>query len=185
MVSPGPIRSLFEVNVFAAVAAIQAVLPFMRARRRGHIVNITSVSGLAAWAGTGPYCGSKFALEGIGQALAQEVEGLGIKVTNVAPGGLRTDYASRSLKRSVRVIDDYEGPGHFAGEILAQHAGHEAGDPARAALAILQAVDAEAPPLHLLLGADAMHYATRAMGAFQIELGEWAPLTFSTAFPSD
>ncbi len=177
------IRAMFEVNVFAAAMAIQAVLPFMRARRRGHIINITSVSGLAAWAGTGVYCASKFALEGLGQALAQEVAGLGIKVTNVAPGGLRTDYASRSLRRSAAVIEDYDGPGHFAGGILAEHAGQESGDPARAAAAILELVDADVPPLHLLLGADAMHYATRAMGAFQIEMGEWAPLTLSTAFP--
>jgi len=179
------IREMFEVNVFGAVAAIQAVLPFMRARRRGHIVNITSVSGLAAWAGTGIYCGSKFALEGIGQALAQEVAGLGIKVTNVAPGGLRTDYASRSLRRSARIIDDYDGPGHLATQILADHAGQESGDPARAARAILEMVASETPPLHLLLGADAMHYATRAMGTFQVEMGEWATLTLSTAFPKD
>ncbi len=178
-------RAQFETNVFGALAAIQAVLPFMRARRAGHIVNITSVSGLAAWAGTGVYCASKFALEGLGQALAQEVAPLGIKVTNVAPGGMRTAYAGRSLQRAQRVIDDYDGPGHFAGETLSQHAGQERGDPRRAAAAILKLVESGDAPMHLLLGSDAVHYATRAMGTFQIEMGEWADLTMSTAFPED
>lgn len=184
-VSLAEARAQFETNVFGAMAAIQAVLPLMRARQSGHIVNITSVSGLAAWAGTGVYCASKFALEGLGQALAQELAPLGIKVTNVAPGGLRTAYAGRSLRRAAQVIEDYDGPGHFAGETLSEHAGQERGDPRRAAAAILKLVESAAAPMHLLLGADAVHYATRAMGTFQIEMGEWADLTMSTAFPED
>ena len=176
------IRRLFEVNVFGALAVIQAVLPFMRARRAGRIISITSVSGLAAWGGTAAYCASKFALEGATQALAQEVAGLGIKVTNVAPGGLRTDYAGRSLALSARTLPDYDGAARFARRVLAETAGREPGDPARAAMAILAVADADAPPLRLLLGADAAHYATRAQGAFQVELGAWGALTFSTGF---
>src|SRR5258708_23446323 len=124
----------FEVNVFAAVAMIQAVLPAMRARRAGRIVNITSVSGIAVWAGTGVYCASKHALEAIGETLADEVAPLGVKVINVAPGGMRTDYAGRSLVRSTARIDAYdEGPAHQAETILADHAGGEGGEPAKGA----------------------------------------------------
>ena len=176
------IRAQFDVNVFAPLALIQAILPQMRARRAGRIINITSVSGLATWAGTGIYSASKFALEGATQTLADEVAELGIKVTNVEPGGMRTDYAGRSLHQMQRVIDDYEGAGHNARRILADHAGHEPGDPAKCAAAILKIVDSEAPPRQLLLGADAMLYATQAIARFQAEMGQWAPLTFSTKY---
>jgi len=176
------IRAQFEVNVFAPLALIQAVLPGMRARRAGRIVNITSVSGVATWGGTGIYCASKHALEGAALTLADEVEELGIKVTNIEPGGMRTDYAGRSLRQSQRVIGDYEGVGHQARRILADHAGHEPGDPAKVAAAILAVADAETPPRQLLLGADALLYATRDLARRQAEIGQWAPLSLSTAF---
>jgi NAD(P)-dependent dehydrogenase (short-subunit alcohol dehydrogenase family) len=176
------IRAQFEVNVFGPIAAIQAVLPYFRARRAGHIITITSVSGVAAWAGTGVYCGSKHALEGVTQTLAQEVAELGIKVTNVEPGGMRTDYAGRSLIVSERKIADYDGAARNAERILGGHAGHEPGDPAKVAAAILAIAGADEPPLQLLLGADAMLYATRHLAAFQTEIGRWAQLTLSTGF---
>jgi NAD(P)-dependent dehydrogenase (short-subunit alcohol dehydrogenase family) len=176
------VRAQFEVNVFGPVAAIQAVLPHFRRRGGGHIINITSVSGLAAWAGTGVYCGSKHALEGIGRTLAQEVAGFGIKVTNVEPGGMRTDYAGRSLTVTTRKIADYADTAHQAERILGEHAGHEAGDPARIAAAILKIAASPEPPVQLLLGADAVHYATQAMASFQEEFGRWAALSLSTGF---
>jgi NAD(P)-dependent dehydrogenase (short-subunit alcohol dehydrogenase family) len=176
------IRAQFEVNVFGPIAAIQAVLPYFRQRRAGHIITISSVSGVAAWAGTGVYCGSKHALEGVTQTLAQEVAELGIKVTNVEPGGMRTDYAGRSLIVSERKISDYDGAARNAERILGDHAGHEPGDPARVAAAILAIAGADQPPLQLLLGADAMLYATRQLAAFQTEIGRWASLTLSTGF---
>jgi len=177
------VRAQFEVNVFAPLALIQAVLPAMRARRAGRIINITSVSGVAVWAGTGVYCASKWALEGAALTLADEVEPLGVKVTNIEPGGMRTDYSCRSLRRTQQVIGDYAGgPAHAAGLILAEHGGHEPGDPAKVAAAILTVADAAEPPRQLLLGADAIHYATRHMARFQAEIGEWAPVTLSTAF---
>ncbi|HLZ83035.1 MAG TPA: SDR family NAD(P)-dependent oxidoreductase, partial [Caulobacteraceae bacterium] len=160
----------------------RAVLPAMRARRAGHIVNVTSVSGVATWAGTGIYCASKFALEGAALTLADEVADFGIKVTNIEPGGMRTDYSARSLRQVARVIDDYADVAHAARRILADHAGHEPGDPAKVAAAILKVVDAENPPRQLLLGADAIHYATRHMARFQAEIGAWAPLSLSTGF---
>jgi len=176
-------RAQFEVNVFGPLAAIQAVLPYMRARRAGHIVNVTSVSGVATWAGTGVYCASKFALEAIGLTLADEVAPFGISVTNVEPGGMRTDYAGRSLVVAQARIEDYDaGPARQARDILADHAGHESGDPDKVAEAILAVVASDSPPRRLLLGADAVHYATRQWAAAQAELGEWAKLALSTGF---
>jgi NAD(P)-dependent dehydrogenase (short-subunit alcohol dehydrogenase family) len=180
--SLGELRDQFEVNVFAPVAMMKAVLPAMRARRSGRIVNITSVSGLAVWAGTGVYCGSKFALEAIGQTLAQEVAELGIKVIHIAPGGLRTDYAGRSLVLTADSYPDYDGLARDAKRILSDHAGHEPGDPAKAAAAILKVADSEAPPMHLLLGADAMLYATRHMSGLLAEIGQNATTSTSIGF---
>jgi NAD(P)-dependent dehydrogenase (short-subunit alcohol dehydrogenase family) len=179
------IRAQFEVNVFGPIAAIQAVLPHFRQRRAGHIITVTSVSGVAAWAGTGIYCGSKHALEGVTQTLAQEVAEFGVKVTNVEPGGMRTDYAGRSLIVTQRQIDDYDGAARNAQRILGDHAGHEPGDPVKVAQAILAIAGAEDPPLQLLLGADAMLYATRQLAAFQTDIGRWASLTLSTGFDPD
>ena len=180
-VSLAEARAQFEVNLFGTMAVIQAVLPGMRARRAGRILNVTSVSGLAAWGGTGVYCASKFALEGLTQALAQEVAELGVKVTNIAPGGLRTDYAGRSLVLSNTTLTDYDGAARFARRTLSENAGREPGDPAKAAAAILMIASAAEPPLHLLLGEDAVHYATRAAGKLQTDLGEWIGLTTGIA----
>ena len=174
-------RAQFEANVFGPLAVIQAVLPGMRARRSGRILNVTSVSGLSAWGGTGIYCASKFALVGATLALAQEVAELGIKVINVAPGGLRTDYSGRSLILAERNIDDYEGAGHFPRRVLKEHLGQEPGDPDKAAAAILEAAKTEHPPMNLLLGADAVHYAMRAAGQLQTDISDWLTLTLSTA----
>jgi NAD(P)-dependent dehydrogenase (short-subunit alcohol dehydrogenase family) len=179
------VRAQFEVNVFGPIAAIQAALPYFRRRRRGHVIAITSVSGVAAWAGTGIYCGSKHALEGVTQTLAQEVAEFGIKVTNVEPGGMRTDYAGRSLVVTERQVADYDGAARNAQRTLSDHAGHEPGDPARVAAAILAIAGADDAPLQLLLGADAVLYATRQMAAFQTEIGRWAKLSLSTGFDSE
>jgi len=177
------VRAQFEVNVFGALAMIQAVLPAMRARRAGRIVNVTSVSGIAVWAGTGVYCASKHALEAIGETLADEVAPFGVKVINVAPGGMRTDYAGRSLVRSSARIPAYdEGPAHQAETILADHAGGEGGDPVKVARAILDAVDMEAPPRRLLLGADALHYAEQHIEGLQADIARWRDLSLSTGF---
>ncbi len=176
------VRAQFEVNVFAPIAAVQAALPGMRARRRGRIVNISSVSGLAPWAGTGVYTASKFALEGAMRTLAQEIAPFDLHVTNIEPGGIRTDYAGRSQRHAARCIDAYDGPGHDAAALLAQSVGQERGDPAKMAAAILKVVDSPTPPLQLMLGADAVHYATRDLARFQAEMGEWIALSLSTAF---
>ena len=180
--SAAEVRDQFEVNVFGQLAMMRAILPFMRARRAGLIVNITSVSGLATWAGTGVYCASKFALEAIGRTLAAEVAELGIRVINVAPGGMRTDYAGRSLVATARELAEYDDVARQAKTMLTAHAGTEAGDPEAVARAILQATDAEDPPLNLLLGADALHYATDEIARLQAEIEAWKAVTLSTGF---
>ncbi len=181
--SSAEIRAQFEVNVFGAIAVMQAVLPGMRARGSGFIVNISSVSGLVGWPSLGLYSGSKFALEGISETLAQEVAEFGIRVMLVEPGGFRTDFAGRS-----RAVAATPAPG-YAGSLLAQckqtlvqHAGSERGDPARAAAAILAAVEAPEPPLRLLLGADAVAYALAKLGAQQAEIARWLEPSTATDF---
>lgn len=175
------VRNLFEVNLLGSIAMIQAVLPAMRARRSGTIINITSVSGLAPWSGTGIYGASKYALECIGQTLAQEVAPLGIRVINVAPGGFRTDFASRSMAVADRTIADYGETAHQAQRIFEEGAGREPGDPERAATAILSVSDAAEPPLHLLLGADALHYVEDHFAAIAADMTAWREVSLSTA----
>lgn len=174
-------RAQFEVNVFAPLALIRAVLPAMRQRRAGTIVNVTSVSGIAVWAGTGLYCASKHALEAIGESLADELAPLGVRVINVAPGGMRTDYAGRSLVRSERPIADYDGgPGHAAEAILAGHAGSEAGDPAKIARAIIDAALGESPAKRLLLGEDALRYAQAHIDGLAADIDRWRDISLAT-----
>ncbi|KQY91481.1 short-chain dehydrogenase [Caulobacter sp. Root1455] len=176
------VRAQFETNLIGPLAMLKAVLPAMRARRAGRIINITSVSGLAVWAGTGVYCASKWALEGLTQTLAAEVAELGIKVTNVAPGGLRTGFSAGSKAVVAGKIADYDGLARDAERIMADHAGREPGDPAKAAQAILTIADEEAPPLHLLLGEDALTYAGRAAAGLQADIDAWRDLSLSIGF---
>lgn len=176
------VRAQFEVNVFGPLAVLKAVLPAMRARRAGRIINITSVSGLAVWAGTGVYCASKWALEGLTQTLAQEVADLGIRVVNVAPGGLRTDFATGSKVIVADKLSDYDGLARDAERIMADHAGQEPGDPAKAARAILTIADVEDPPMHLLLGEDALKYAGYAAQGLAADIEAWKTLSLSTGF---
>jgi NAD(P)-dependent dehydrogenase (short-subunit alcohol dehydrogenase family) len=176
------VRAQFETNVIGPLAMLKAVLPAMRARRAGRIINVTSVSGLAVWAGTGVYCASKWALEGLTQTLAAEVAELGIKVTNVAPGGLRTSFSTGSKAIVASKIADYDGLARDAERIMADHAGAEPGDPAKAAQAILTIADEAAPPLHLLLGEDALKYAGYAAAGLAADIDAWKGLTLSIGF---
>jgi NAD(P)-dependent dehydrogenase (short-subunit alcohol dehydrogenase family) len=176
------VRSQFEVNVFGAVAMMQAVLPSMRKRRTGSIVNVTSMGGLTAFPGVGIYNGSKFALEGISEALAKEVKPLGIKVIIVAPGSFRTDWAGRSMVHVDGAIADYESTAGAFRKSLAQRNGRQPGDPKKAAEAIIAAVESADPPLHLLLGPDALRFVGEKLGALQAEILKWAPVSAATNF---
>ncbi len=175
-------RRQFDVNVFGAVAMIKAVLPFMRERRRGHIVNITSMAGYAGLAGIPYYAGSKFALEGISEVLANEVRGFGIKVTAVAPGAFRTDWAGRSMIRSPRSIADYDLLFDPIRRARAEKSGQQAGDPAKAARAILKVVEATDPPMHLLLGSDALKLVRDKLNSLGKEIDTWESVTRSTEY---
>ena len=174
------LRRQFDVNVFGAVAVIKAFLPYFRARRRAHIVNITSMGGLVTMPGITYYCGSKFALEGISEALGKELKPFGIAVTAVAPGSFRTDWAGRSMVRTPRSIADYDplfNPIRSARE--AKH-GAQLGDPHKAALAILALVASDAPPAHLLLGSDALGLVRAKLAELTNQLDAWEAVTRST-----
>jgi NAD(P)-dependent dehydrogenase (short-subunit alcohol dehydrogenase family) len=173
-------RRQFDVNVFGAVAMMKAVLPFMRKRRRGHILNITSMGGHITMPGISYYCGSKFALEGISEALGKEVKPFGIAVTAVAPGSFRTDWAGRSMTRTPRSIPEYDdifGPIRQARE---EKSGKQLGDPSKAARAMLTAIAADCPPVHLLLGSDALGLVRDKLSAFEDEIRAWEAVTVST-----
>ncbi|MCO4074430.1 oxidoreductase [Pseudomonas aeruginosa] len=173
-------RRQFEVNLFGAVAMIQAVLPYMRRRRRGHILNITSMGGYITMPGIAYYCGSKFALEGVSEALGKEVAGLGIAVTAVAPGAFRTDWAGRSMVRSPRTIADYDALFDPVRQARQEKSGKQPGAPRKAARAMLQAIDAENPPAHLLLGSDALGLVRQKLKALEEEIAAWEEVTRST-----
>jgi NAD(P)-dependent dehydrogenase (short-subunit alcohol dehydrogenase family) len=172
----------FEVNVFGAVAMIKAVLPGMRRRRRGHIVNITSMAGYVGMPGIAYYNGSKFALEGISEALAKEVAGLGIRVTAIAPGSFRTDWAGRSMVRSGRSIADYDAVFDPVRRRRMEYNGQQAGDPVKAARALLRIVESDDPPTHLLLGNDALRVVKQRLAQIGEEIQAWESLSRSTDF---
>ena len=150
------LRHQFEVNVFGPAALIKAVLPHMRARRRGHILNITSMGGFITMPGIAFYCGSKFALEGISEALGKEVASFGIRVTALAPGQFRTDWAGRSMDRTPRSIVDYDAVMNPIRAARQAKNGNQPGDPSKAAETLLRLVEADNPPTRLFLGEDAL-----------------------------
>lgn len=173
-------RRQFDVNVFGAVAMMKAVLPYMRQRRSGRILNITSMGGYITMPGISYYCGSKFALEGISEALGKEVQALGIAVTAVAPGSFRTDWAGRSMVRTPRAIADYDGLFDPIREARQQKSGKQLGDPVKAARAMLSLIDSNSPPAHLLLGSDALELVRRKLFDSAAEIDRWESATRST-----
>ena len=176
------LRQQFEVNVFGAVAMMKAVLPNMRARREGRILNVTSMGGLMTMPGLSYYHGSKFALEGISSSLAKEVRPLGIYVTAVEPGMFRTDWAGRSMVRSERTLSDYDAVFNPIREARKARSGQQPGDPAKAGKAIADFLTVPEPPLHLLLGPDAFEYVQKEFEALRSEFTAWEAVTRSTNF---
>jgi NAD(P)-dependent dehydrogenase (short-subunit alcohol dehydrogenase family) len=175
-------RQQFEVNVFGAVAMIKAVLPFMRTRRSGHILNITSMGGLTTFPGLGVYHGSKFALEGISETLGKEVKPFGIAVTAIEPGAFRTDWAGRSMVRAERTIADYDATFDSQRKARLERSGQQAGDPLKAALAIMQVVASPTPPAHLLLGRDAVQFVKEKLATLHAEIQRWETVSLGTDF---
>ena len=174
------LRRQFEVNVFGAVAMIQAVLPFMRQRRAGRILNITSMGGIITFPGLSYYHGSKFALEGISETLGKEVKDLGIHVTAIEPGGFRTDWAGRSMVRAERSIADYDALIEPIRKRRIEASGWQIGDPAKAAAAMLKVAHSDNPPAHLLLGSDAVRLVGEKMKSLQADFEAWNSVSLST-----
>jgi len=174
----------FAANVFGPVAMMKAVLPGMRARRRGHIVNVTSMGGFITLPGISFYCGSKFALEGISEALGKEVADFGIRVTALAPGQFRTDWAGRSMDRTPRSIAEYDAVMDPIRAARQAKSGNQPGDPAKAAQALLALIEAPNPPARLFLGEDALGLVERKLDQMKAEIAAWDALSRSTSFTS-
>jgi NAD(P)-dependent dehydrogenase (short-subunit alcohol dehydrogenase family) len=175
-------RRQFDANVFGAVAMIKAVLPGMRKRRAGRIVNVTSMGGFITMPGIAYYCGSKFALEGISDALGKEVKHLGVHVTALAPGQFRTDWAGRSMDRSPRSIAEYDAVMNPIRAARQAKNGNQPGDPDKAAQALLALVAAEEPPVRLYLGDDALKLVGDKIEAMKAEIAAWESVSRSTNF---
>jgi NAD(P)-dependent dehydrogenase (short-subunit alcohol dehydrogenase family) len=177
------VRALFEVNVFGIIALIRAVLPGMRTRRRGHIVNISSVAGFVGFPGSGYYAATKHAVEGLSAALAKEVGPLGIPVMCVEPGPFRTDFTARSLRQTLSRFDDYESTVNARLRMMISRS--EPGDPVRAAAAIIKAVQAARPPRHLVLGALGFENIRKNLTEKIEEIDIWKQTSLGADFPTD
>jgi NAD(P)-dependent dehydrogenase (short-subunit alcohol dehydrogenase family) len=177
------VRRMFEINVFGLSRMIHAVLPGMRKQRKGFIVNFSSLAGLRGFPSLGYYNATKFAVEGLSEALWQEVEPLGIRVMLVEPSGFRTDWAGRSANESKKQIADYAATaGEWRSEMRAT-SGKQPGDPARAVKAIVQAVESPNPPHHLLLGNDAYEGAMAKLEELRKEFAAWEAVSRDADFP--
>lgn len=177
------VRNMFEINVWGLSAMTRAVLPVMRARRSGSVVNISSVGGIAAFPSLSFYNASKFAVEALSEALSLEVAPLGIKVLLVEPGPFRTDWAGRSASEAAHAIADYQETAVARAAAVRSYSGKQPGDPVRAAIAIVKAVEAEQPPLRLLLGKAALTFARTKVKALSTDFEAWADVTEGADFP--
>ena len=176
------IRHQFAVNFFGALDLTRGVLPLMRQKRSGHILNLSSVGGFTSFSGAGIYNATKFALEGLSEALATEVAPLGIKVTIVEPGAFRTDFSGRSLVVPDRQIDDYASTSGQFVKLAQDIDGNQPGDPIKAAEAMIQVVESDNPPLRLVLGADALGAIWDKLQSVSEENSAWEEVTINTAF---
>jgi len=175
------VRALFETNFFGLVAVTRAVLPGMRARGSGHVINVTSMTGLVGNPGAGYYAASKFAVEGLSEALRKELAPLGLRVTLIEPGAFRTDWSGRSLRQTRRTIDAYEAVARRRAMIQGMD-GKQVGDPRRAAEAILLVAGLEDPPLRLLLGRDVYDAFREKIAGLTASLDEWQAVTVDVEF---
>ena len=179
------VRRMFEINVWGLAAVTRAVLPGMRARRSGHVVNLSSIGGLRAFPGVGYYNATKFAVEGLSEALALEVAPLGIGVTLVEPSGFRTDWAGRSANEVATPIADYAATAGKNRDDIRGYSGNQPGDPKKAAEAIVAAVEAESPPLHLLLGRAALKGARAKLADLARDFDAWEETTVGADAPKE
>lgn len=177
------VRKMFEINVWGLANMTRAVLPQMRERRSGAIVNLSSVGGLAAFPALSFYNASKFAVEALSESLSQEVAPMGLKVMLVEPGPFRTDWAGRSANQAPQAIADYHASAKARIDMMRGYSGKQPGDPLRAAAAIVKAVEAEHTPLRLLLGKAALAGARKKIDMLTSNFDAWADVTESADFP--
>ena len=171
------VRALFDTNYFGVVDTIKAVLPQMRSRRSGRIINISSMAGLVANPPNAYYSSTKFALESLTEALSKEVASLGIRVTAVEPGAFRTDWAARSMKESAAPIEDYAADVGARKELIKAFANDLPGDPRKVADAVVMLAGLDDPPLRLLLGHDVLKAAREKYTALLASIDEWEAVT--------
>jgi NAD(P)-dependent dehydrogenase (short-subunit alcohol dehydrogenase family) len=179
------VRRQFDVNVFGAIAMIREVMPHMRKQKSGYVLNITSIAGIQGFPGVGIYNGSKFALEGIGEALAAEVKHLGINVINVEPGPFRTDWAGRSATFIKTDIEDYKDSASKNVDSIEGNSGKQIGDPIRAVKAMYALTELENPPVHLPLGAPAYNRVRSKATSFLKEVDEFEHLGLPTDYTEE
>jgi len=177
------VRQMFETNFWGLAEMTRAVLPTMRERRSGSIVNVSSIGGFVGFPSVGYYNATKFAVNGFSEALKKEVEPLGIKVMLVQPSGFRTDWAGRSANAATNKIDDYAETAGATQATIRGYSGNQAGDPIRAAKAIVAAVEAENPPFNLLLGRAALKNALQKLDDLKRDFDTWAETTEGADFP--
>lgn len=182
--TPEEYRPLFDVNVFGLIETTRAALPLMRRTHGGLIVNLSSVAGIVGMGGHGYYNATKFAVEGLSEALAEEVAPLGIRVILVEPGPFRTEFLGRSITVAKRQIEAYSATGGGARIYREGNDGRQPGDPDKAVAVILQAIDAENPPLHLPLGPRAFALSERKLSAFKTDIDAWREIAIATDFSS-
>ncbi len=179
------VRKLFDTNYFGVVDTLKAVLPAMRARRSGHVINISSMTGLVANPPNAYYSSTKFALEALTEALAKEVGPLGIKVTAIEPGAFRTDWAARSMQESSTPIGDYDDNVGARKTLIKQFADHLPGDPRKVAEAVLMVAGLDEPPLRLLLGRDVLAAVREKIADLTASIDQWESVTKNVNFPKD
>jgi NAD(P)-dependent dehydrogenase (short-subunit alcohol dehydrogenase family) len=179
------VRWMFDVNVFGLGRMIRAALPGMRKQRSGFIVNVSSIGGIRSFPGLGYYNATKFAVEGLSDALWQEVEPLGIKVMVVEPSGFRTDWAGRSANESREQIADYAATAGARRSQIRGYSGKQPGDPVRAVQAIVKAVESPTPPRHLLLGNAAFDLAAVKLEELRKEFAAWESVARGADFPKE
>jgi NAD(P)-dependent dehydrogenase (short-subunit alcohol dehydrogenase family) len=174
---------MFETNLFGLARVTKALLPQFRERRAGHIVNLSSIGGLVGLPGWGYYNASKFAVEGLSEALAVELAPFGVKVMIVEPGPFRTDFLGRSGQQAAERIADYDGTAGKTRDYMGANDGKQAGDPVRAVAAIVAAVGSPETPRHLVLGRMALNRFRQKIGELQKEMTAWEETTLGADFP--
>ncbi len=177
------VRALFDVNVFGVLNVLRAALPHMRARHKGTVINMSSQGGMRSFPGSGHYCASKHALEAFSESMAVELAPVGIKVLVVEPGPFRTDFAGRSMAIAKQVIPDYSASSGMRRANLKNVDGKQKGDPARAAEAIIQAVEAPNPPLRLALGLEALRGMREKVAGVMQEWSAWESVSLAADYP--